>query len=419
MRNRPGTTANDNRPTRVLISAYACEPGRGSEPGVGWNWAVQAAKDHSVVVITRPNQAASIEAARVRGEVPESLGFEFADPPSFLVRLKMTGKGTRWFYYVWQLSCLRRARRLHRERPFDIAHHLTYASSWRPAAVAFLGIPFVWGPVGYVPFPWRLWRAASPGGVVREILRSAAHAWGRYLDPLVRLTWKRAAVILVNNRHVSAVAPRRHHGRTVLASNAGVEVGQLPPIKPGDPSTPRILMVGTVEASIKGHLLALEALARCVDLPWTATVIGDGRDVGLVRKRATELGLQDRVVFMGQISRNGVLLAMSESEILLHSALHDNAPAVVAEAMGLGMRVVCLDWGGPPLVTGPVVPAIPVDSYERTIRGLSDAISGALSGIEELDRVGRARLLAPRVAWSHKREIIRQAYSDALSRRGA
>src|SRR6185295_12842005 len=25
---------------RVLLSAYACEPSKGSEPGIGWNWAL-------------------------------------------------------------------------------------------------------------------------------------------------------------------------------------------------------------------------------------------------------------------------------------------------------------------------------------------------------------------------------------------
>ena len=40
---------------RVLISAYACEPNKGSEPGVGWNWALQMAKLNEVYVITRSN----------------------------------------------------------------------------------------------------------------------------------------------------------------------------------------------------------------------------------------------------------------------------------------------------------------------------------------------------------------------------
>ena len=36
----------------VLLSAYACVPGRGSEPGVGWNFALTTSKYHNVWVVT-------------------------------------------------------------------------------------------------------------------------------------------------------------------------------------------------------------------------------------------------------------------------------------------------------------------------------------------------------------------------------
>ena len=40
--------------SRILLSAYACEPGKGSEPEVGWMWATElAAAGHEVWVITR------------------------------------------------------------------------------------------------------------------------------------------------------------------------------------------------------------------------------------------------------------------------------------------------------------------------------------------------------------------------------
>ncbi len=46
---------------KVLISAYACEPNKGSEPEVGWQWALQMAKYHEVTVLTRTNNRAGIE----------------------------------------------------------------------------------------------------------------------------------------------------------------------------------------------------------------------------------------------------------------------------------------------------------------------------------------------------------------------
>jgi len=46
---------------KVLVSAYACEPGKGSEPEVGWQWVHQIARFHEVWVITRANNRLQIE----------------------------------------------------------------------------------------------------------------------------------------------------------------------------------------------------------------------------------------------------------------------------------------------------------------------------------------------------------------------
>ena len=39
---------------KILLSAYACEPNKGSEPNVGWNWALGLKKiGHEITVIKR------------------------------------------------------------------------------------------------------------------------------------------------------------------------------------------------------------------------------------------------------------------------------------------------------------------------------------------------------------------------------
>ena len=48
---------------KILLSAYACEPNKGSEPAVGWNWAQGLVKlGHEVWVLTRTNNQQTIEA---------------------------------------------------------------------------------------------------------------------------------------------------------------------------------------------------------------------------------------------------------------------------------------------------------------------------------------------------------------------
>ena len=40
---------------KILVSAYGCEPFRGSEAGVGWNWILQMARHNEMYVIARKN----------------------------------------------------------------------------------------------------------------------------------------------------------------------------------------------------------------------------------------------------------------------------------------------------------------------------------------------------------------------------
>ena len=42
--------------SKILLSAYACEPNKGSEPEVGWKWAITLSQlGYEVYVITRLN----------------------------------------------------------------------------------------------------------------------------------------------------------------------------------------------------------------------------------------------------------------------------------------------------------------------------------------------------------------------------
>ena len=78
----------------VLLSAYACEPGKGSEPEVGWQWALQMARFHNVTVLTRTNNRAAIEAAL--REIPEPRpAFEFRNLHRFFGKLKAGAQACR------------------------------------------------------------------------------------------------------------------------------------------------------------------------------------------------------------------------------------------------------------------------------------------------------------------------------------
>src|SRR5215472_10648615 len=132
---------------KLLVSAYACEPGKGSEPAVGWNW-VQALlrRGYEIHVLTRTNNREAIECA------PESrnprLTFHYYDLPRWMRAWKRRAGGIYLYYLFWQAGAYRMARRLHARERFERVHHVTFASYRQPSFMGGLDIPFTFGPVG-------------------------------------------------------------------------------------------------------------------------------------------------------------------------------------------------------------------------------------------------------------------------------
>src|SRR5262249_33845267 len=90
---------------RVLLSAYACRPNAGSEPGVGWNWATHlAARGIDVHVLVAKRNQAPIEAGLSANPTP-NLHFSYV-PVS-----QDWAKGNESVHYLlWQCAALKAAR---------------------------------------------------------------------------------------------------------------------------------------------------------------------------------------------------------------------------------------------------------------------------------------------------------------------
>jgi hypothetical protein len=158
---------------KILLSAYACEPNKGSEPGVGWNWALELAKqNHRVCVLTRLSNRPSIESALASsGEVP-GLRFVYFDLPGWARWWKKGLRGIYLYYFLWQIGAFLAARELHKQDRFDLVHHVTFVSIRQPSFMGLLGIPFIFGPVGGGEnTPWALRRSFPFRGWLWELAR--------------------------------------------------------------------------------------------------------------------------------------------------------------------------------------------------------------------------------------------------------
>ena len=383
---------------KILLSAYACRPKGGSEPGAGWAWAKAAARDHDVWLITRGKFAHEIAEELAIRPVP-SLTVVPLELPNWLLKLRRRPADVYWYYPLWQRLAGRTARRLHAEHSFDVIHHLTFAVDWMPAGVVQeSSARVIWGPVGgSTAVPLSMARWLGPRGLLGELVRRA------YTGLRRRVTGRRLAqhadLVVAQNKDVAEVFGK-YDAEVVVQPNVAIRPlsGSGGPREPfGAPGTRTALFVGRL-IPWKGLLLAISALARTEAVGWELWVIGDGPDWRRAERLAEELGIRDRVEFLGQLPREEVMASLSRADALLAPALREAAGWAVAESLASGCPVVCIDRGGPSVIVGPE-DGVVVPWRGDVVGGLAKGLSGLKGRIEPVSRWSPDRLPEVLSSW--------------------
>jgi glycosyltransferase involved in cell wall biosynthesis len=363
---------------KVLLSAYACDPEKGSEPGIGWNWARQMGRYHEVWVITRANNQAPIEKYLAKEPLP-NVHWVYFDLPRWGRFWKRGKRGLHLYYYLWQIGAYFVARKLHRCIGFNLVHHVTFGNYWMPIFLVLLPIPFIWGPVGggeSAPHPF--WRSFSLRGKTYELFRDLVRFLAEF-DPFVKQTARKAALGIATTEESATRLRRLGCGKVMVLSSVGLsrdEIVRLGGFAARQSNPFRLVSIGNL-LHLKGFELSLRGFARFQSRFPAAEywIIGDGPERKRLRKLAQRLAVAGTVTFWGAIPRQQVLEKLAECDVLLHPSLHDSGGWVSLEAMAAGRPVICLDLGGPALQvreeTGIKVPAT---SPEQVVSDLAAAM---------------------------------------------
>lgn len=402
---------------KILATAYSCEPGVGSEAGIGWNWIRQIARRHDLWLITRENNVAAIQAA-ANAEGLEGLRLVGFDLPPWMRFWKRGGRGAVPYFYLWQLALAPRARSLDRQIGFDLVHHLTFASSWIPSGLSFVRKPFVWGPIGRHPrVPDRFLQASDWLARGGEWLRAGVKGLLESSDPFLGLTRKRADLILCISELSAAELPKEQRLKSLPFLACGTESQTLPEGRFERGSRFEVLYAGRL-VDLKGVSLALSAFAEFASKVPEAhlSLVGEGPRRVQIEERVRELGLGSRVEIAGKRPRAEVLARMRRSDVFLFPSF-EGAGMVVVEAMAAGNPVVCLDFGGPGEMVGADrgLKAPVCSNFADTASGLARALE-LLHGNEVLRRSlakNAHRWATEHASWEAKGERLEEFYAQA------
>ncbi len=388
------------KPLRILLSAYACEPGKGSEPGVGWNWALTlTARGHHVWVITRTNNREPIEQymTAIPDGAPPNLHFIYYDLPSWAKWWKRGRRGVHLYYLLWQWGAYQLAKQWHAKIDFDLVHHVTFVSARQPSFMGKLNIPFIFGPVaGGERAPLRLRKGYSLHGWTNDTLRDVANALVR-IDPLMHHTFARADHIYVTSEETRQLIPSWYRHKTTVQLAIALETdGETGTGKTRDADSashgPRILYVGQF-VSWKGMHLGLPAFARLLQTHPDArlTMVGKGPEEEHWKTLARNLKINGQIEWLPWLPRAGLADLYRDHDIFFFPSLHDSGGMVVLEAMASSLPVVCLKLGGPGVMVdagcGRAIDVTDV-AEQQVIRGLAEALIDFAGHPDLLRRLG-------------------------------
>ena len=122
--------------------------------------------------------------------------------------------------------------------------------------------------------------------------------------------------------------------------------------------------------ALKGHDLALRALR---EFPGACLlIIGEGREEKNLKKLAGELGVQDRVRFLGAMPQEQLAEYYGAADALVLTSSREGWPNVLLEAMACGTPVVSTSVGGTPEIVA--APEAGMLVGERSARGIVEAL---------------------------------------------
>lgn len=404
---------------KVLLGCYACDPGYGSEPGMGWNFVSNIARHHDVHAIVEKGEFEET-LTRFAAEHPEAvqnITFHFVPRSHHNTLRKVWPPSYYWFYRAWHRKAYKLALELDKKENFDIVHQVTISGFREPGFLWKLGKPFIWGPLGgFTDTPWCLLRCLGFGGAIhfgiRNIINGVQKRWGRSARAAARHS---AAILTSTTKAVEEI--RRFWGReAVLMNEVGLETGHQqacsPPHKNGTPL--RICWAGE-HIPRKALDLLLQALPHCKE-KMELHVLSKGPRMEAWKKLTRKLGLDDIVTFHGFVPREEAFRIMSSSHVFCITSVREDTSTVVFEAFRYGLPIIALDHCGFSTVIDETCGIkIPIQSHTQVISDYAHHLDFLASHEVERQRLSAgAQSRCHLFTWENKMNTLNTLYFEAL-----
>ena len=336
---------------KILINAYACSPGMGSEPGMAWNWVSNLAKFCELYIITEGEFREKIEEVVPTLEQGKNMHFYY-NPVSEEIR-KMCWNQGDWrfykYYKEWQWKTYLLAKDICKVEKMDVLHQLNMIGFREPGYLWKLsqenGVPFVWGPVDAKDkFPVAYLDGANLKTKLFMRLKNFLTVVQLKYSGRVREAARQASVVFSASSNSQRSFQKYMGIESPLLNETGCYVQDHPLVDKSQKETFDILWVGKLDFR-KQLALALWTISAMGCYKVRFHIVGGG-NADYYKQLAIDLGIADWCIWHGAVSHDEVQKLMQQSDVFFFTSVAEGTPHVVLEAIGNNLPVVCFDTCG-------------------------------------------------------------------------
>ncbi|WP_415720425.1 glycosyltransferase family 4 protein [Photobacterium ganghwense] len=171
---------------------------------------------------------------------------------------------------------------------------------------------------------------------------------------------------------------------------------------------PVIISVGLL-VERKGHHLVIEALSQIPDA--LLLIAGTGPDERKLRQLATQLGVAERVTFLGGLSQSVLADYFAASDISVLASSREGWANVLLESMACGTPVVATNiWGTPEVVSAPEAGVLVERDSSSIAQGLCQLLAHRPSRRQ-------TRQYAEQFSWDDTSDLLYHLFTQIISGR--
>lgn len=403
---------------KIFVSAYACEPGKGSEIGVGWHWVLEMSKYFELWVMTRANNQEPIENYfKEHPEQDRNIHWVYYDLPDYIKRFKKGMRGVRKYYTLWQYGSNSLVKKTMQENDIHIFHLLTYGNAlWHVSNYGQKQF-FIWGPTGGVDtIPAEFSQHYSFRNRVIEWVRRVV-VGTLPMNIGFRKRCKNADLILCKAESTVQAIPKKYREKSMIFTDVATDIKHESYEQffehDGDVE---YLVIGRLDAW-RGFDLLIEAFAQAVKINKNIhlSIMGKGSEKDQLLKLISKLNMENYVSLIGQVSMDEYYSYVKKCDVIVNPCLKEGAVTVSFDAMSYGKPFICIDTKGyTKYFSNEYAIVLPKQDRKTTIKNLENAIL-KLTNVDERLRLSKAiRQEADKVSWETKGkqffEILSERY---------